>query len=159
MSKVIMFSRQFPAYHPRAGEPTFFVEKFWKSLWELDLFYDIPNLENAENIHGFDPKYHTIRAGHRFKAGDYFSPRVWSGKPYCSKHIIIAKPDIKVVKTWDFEINSNGTILLNGLGTSASERIDISSNDGLKYKDFLNWFKYPNSFTGQIICWSDKINY
>lgn len=32
MSKVITFSRTFPAYHPRKGEPTYFVEKFWTSI-------------------------------------------------------------------------------------------------------------------------------
>jgi hypothetical protein len=32
MSKVIMFSRVFPAYHEKAGQPTYFVEKLLKEL-------------------------------------------------------------------------------------------------------------------------------
>lgn len=32
MSKVRTFSRYFPKGHPKEGQPTFFVEKFWKGL-------------------------------------------------------------------------------------------------------------------------------
>jgi hypothetical protein len=32
MAKVRTFSRFFPKGHPKSGQPTFFVEKFWKGL-------------------------------------------------------------------------------------------------------------------------------
>ena len=32
MAKVITFSTKFPDYHQKAGKPTFFVEKFVKSM-------------------------------------------------------------------------------------------------------------------------------
>lgn len=35
MSRVITFSRFFPKTHPKAGNPTFFVEKFWKGLQQI----------------------------------------------------------------------------------------------------------------------------
>src|SRR6185312_11465979 len=110
MSKVLTFSRTFPAYHARAGEPTYFVEKIWKFLWDneksnynpvreyfqcYDEVFPVNYEDEKENIHHHAPKVHTIRAGHRWKVGDKFSPRVWSGKTYCSKQITIA-PDIEI---------------------------------------------------------------
>ena len=93
MSRVITFSRHYPSYHPRKGELTYFEYKVCRSIWDLKLFSDsdliyYPDFP-AYVAYGHPPKCHTIRAGHRFKPGDWFSPRVWSGKPYNSKQIII----------------------------------------------------------------------
>lgn len=33
MAKVITFSRVFPSYHPKAGQPTYFVEAIYKALY------------------------------------------------------------------------------------------------------------------------------
>lgn len=169
---VLTFSRKFPAYHPKAGRPTYFVEKLWQSIY-MEQFeqctraqFDFSPLYGAGiDIYAHDkyqPKHHTIRAGHRFKPGDWFSPRVWSGQPYRSKQIIIAPP-IQVKKVWDFEIQKTdhpsgaGDIVVNG---SAMIRLnDIAVNDGLSVADLLSWFKYPKPFTGQIICWNEKIEY
>lgn len=133
MSKVITFSRRFPAYHPKAGQPTYFVEKIIE--WYFDMiphnFHNIPEMIYQLNpnipkeiLDAFlddligavrDWKGHTVRGGNRFKAGDKFSPRVWgndinpkSGRsgPYHSKQIIFL-PDIEVKKTWNFEIKQS----------------------------------------------------
>ena len=117
-----------------------------------------------------DIKSHTIRAGNRWKVGDWFSPRVWSGKPYQSKQIIIA-PDIEVksvqeikievdkdyvcvlIDNWPFfEENKNMVTQIEAFET-------LAKNDGLTLADMKAWFKYPQSFTGQIICWNENINY
>ena len=37
MSKVIIFSRVFPAYHQKVGQPTYFVEKLWQSILDNEL--------------------------------------------------------------------------------------------------------------------------
>jgi hypothetical protein len=37
MSRVLTFSRVFPAYHPKAGQPTGFVEKIWKGYYGRDI--------------------------------------------------------------------------------------------------------------------------
>jgi len=169
MSRVITFSRTFPKYHYKAGQPTFFVEKIWDAT-ALPYVGDLHGLA-TEMINfmrrGSDqiwPKLHTIRAGHRWSLGDTFSPRVWSGKPYNSKQIIIA-PDIEIVKIWDFEID-NGAIVINGdyefWGGEMSDHdllAEIAKNDGLDSTDLLDWFKYPDPFDGQIICWNENINY
>jgi hypothetical protein len=175
--KVITFSRVFPSYHPRAGEQTGFIHKIWKSIGRPHSNFVYPELHTqwinydgvAESI---APKHHTIRAGHRWKAGDYFSPRVWSGKPYNSKQIQFA-PDIKIKKVWDFQIirerdgiltwysmTLNGKIFHSQFHTAA----EIWTNDGLTYNEFCDWFKMDSAkkdlhFDGQVICWSDSIEY
>ena len=150
MSRVITFSKYFPAYHPRIGEPTLFVEQIQGGL-----------------------KVHTIRAGNRWKVGDKFSPRIWAGKPYRTPQLTIA-PDMEIKKVWDYEvkINPSGVEQWFINGTMVSESNDymqqwfnaglielIARNDGLTLQDFLNWFKHPSNFKGQIICWNENINY
>jgi hypothetical protein len=165
MSKVITFSRVFPAYHPRNGQPTFFVEKFLHSVYtdfgqELNTYlYDCKDKIGLQiiNILDVDPKYHTIRSGSRWKVGDKFSPRVWSGKPYQSKQVIIA-PDIEIKKIWKFEIKGNG-FYINDWPISPDKLCDVAENDGLDYFDFQRWFQYPKPFSGQIICWDESIEY
>lgn len=164
MSRVIIFSRHFPSYHSRAGEPTYFVEKFWKSLGGVSTQYTDPFIgEDYKKsiVWGYQLvegcKYHTIRSSNRWKVGDKFSPRVWSGKAYKSKMITIA-PDIEIKKVWDFEIRG-GVFFINNEFMGYNYTIDLAENDGLDLQDMLDWFRYPNEFTGQIITWNDKIDY
>lgn len=174
MSKVMTFSRTYPAYHPKAGQPTYFVEKIVKSLhWErphppVDIRsgFDIDIYLNVE------PKHHTIRAGHRWKVCDWFSPRVWgddinpkTGRsgPYHSKMITFA-PDIQVKKVWDFSIILGviciGDWHLDGETEGHHELVErLAVNDGLSKDDLIAWFKYPKPFDGQIICWNESIEY
>lgn len=163
MSRVIIFSRQFPAYHPKKGQPTFFVEKIFTDLYLQNLIdnnnMDEPLLE--EEIKNFytktwEPKGHTIRAGNRWKVGDWFSPRVWSGKPYASKQIIIA-PLIELKNVYDITILGM-TVWVNGKVINSLEYSELAANDGLSLADLKSWFSKP-PFNGQILCWNDKINY
>lgn len=161
MSKVITFSRHFPAYHPKKGQPTYFVEQVLNSIGIKTASQLLPGVH--EIINGFMmldsnlAKHHTIRAGHRFKVGDKFSPRVWSGKPYNSKQIIIA-PDIEIVKTWGIVINSWKDIRIDGAPTMFDKNSKLHLNDGLSRLEFQSWFnKLP--FDGQIICWNPEIEY
>lgn len=172
MARVITFSRTFPAYHPKKGQPTYFVEKFLRSFFTkeefeysevnpyVDYYFELTEDLQLDGVY-FDPKHHTIRAGHRWKAGDYFSPRVWSGKPYNSPMITIA-PDTLITKTWDFEVykikNRIGCILINGEYPKCF-LTDLAKNDGLTFDDLEAWFKYPKPFSGQIICWNESVNY
>lgn len=190
MSRITTFSRTFPGYHPKSGEPTFFVEKIYNWLPMTD-YEDLPEYLmhlnphiNALRIEDFCesleckgetynwPKYHTIRAGHRWKEGDVFSPRIWSGNPYRSPQIQFA-PDIEIKKVWDFNVvkpPKNAAVHLNNKVISVynedkNEFIgektlrQISANDGLAFDDFLHWFKFPSPFDGQIIAWDENVNY
>ena len=173
MSKIIIFSRVFPSYHPKSGEETFFVEKILKGLINNNVYplvgknsLNIP-ISMIDKIKECEPKYHTIRAGNRWKDGDKFSPRVWSGKPYRSKQIIIA-PDIEIKKIWNIEIKNRDFYLcenegclfdlVNSISPIKTETLgNIANNDGLELMDFLAWFQFPKPFKGQIICWNGRV--
>lgn len=170
MSKVITFCTQFPSYHPKAGQPTFFVEYIYKNLYIQKVIpKELENIFNHDKfINGFS-KGHTIRAGNRWKVGDKFSPRIWSGKPYHSKQIIIA-PDVEIKKVYNIELcrDEDGLLdcFINGKEISAYFGInELVKNDGLYHEQFIDWFtlspsfKKEKSFVGQIICWDESINY
>lgn len=155
------FSRYFPAYHPRKGEPTYFVEGIWESIRnnqniDSPQYHYMKFESDIMRWKQYQPKHHTIRAGNRWKVGDKFSPRVWSGKPYNSKQIIIA-PDIEIKKVWNFEIKDS-EVNINGFLYNGKTK-DLIKNDGLEEMDFWNWFQFPKPFSGQIICWNENINY
>lgn len=167
MSKVITFSRTFPAYHPKAGQPTYFVEHIlaalddlkipWTSVLEVKTVLDKDVYSYIKTGEG---KKHTIRAGNRWKVGDKFSPRVWSDKPYNSKQVIIA-PDIEIKKI--YEIGKLGSFFTIDNKVVKPETLElIAKNDGLEWIDFHNWFipaGKNEKWLGQIICWSDDVNY
>lgn len=165
MSKVITFSRVFPSTHPKKGEPTYFIEKIWEciGLPSKDYSFNLPDeyviFLRADSSEIWS-KSHTIRNGNRWKVGDKFSPRVWSGKPYCSIQIIIA-PDIEIKKVFDIEIYPTSEVLINGkffCSFGSENWHTLCKNDGLNPLDMRNWFsKLP--FKGQIICWDNSINY
>lgn len=97
----MMFATVYPHYHPKKGQPTNFIQKIWANPHVIPINADL--LGFPEDRNAFLAKGHTIRAGNRWKVGDYFKPLVWSGKPYRSKTIQIASP-IMVEKTWQFII-------------------------------------------------------
>lgn len=172
--KVLTCSRHFPKWHPKEGEPTFFIESIFNSLGiGLDNIAD----PIKEPINDFAlmaevrPKHHTIRTGNRWKVGDMASLRVWSDKPYRSKQIEFAQAEVKKVwaieiyqgaDVWEFKLNGKA---LNWVDFNIDEFVDeLAKNDGLSTPDFLHWFAiHPKAkgrtFTGQIICWSDAVNY
>ena len=170
--KVITFSRTFPAYHPKAGQPTYFVEAIWKALDKLELadnrldqfindYYD--KVEVINSYYETKSKHHTIRAGNRWKAGEYFSPRVWSGKPYHSPQIIIAI-DIKIENVWSIEIirdakDTAPRFCIDGKSLTIDEEIKLAINDGLGLEDLRHWFNKVGTTQGQIICWNKNIQY
>ena len=180
MSKVITFSRYFPSYHSKKGEHTFFVEKILNGIKpkQENGLVDIHLLPEPvqEIINDFqmlceptDIKYHTIRSGKRWKVGDKFSPRVWSGKPYASKQITIAD-DIEVKKIWNFEMKpalwfDECEYFIDGVLCNGNI-LEVAKNDGLDIIDFAVWFEGKKAasskrkpFFGQIICWNENINY
>lgn len=182
--RVITFSTKFPKYHPRAGEETMFIEKIWKGLktgnrldgeytiWSKHPrlmkagYWQLPHIWRDKMMDKkFTPKFHTIRAGGRWKVGDFFSPRIWSGRPYASKQIQIAPP-IEIKKIWKFTFNG-GCFSVNGEKYFGEVEGDfellelIALNDGLSRHDLVDWVKQPknNTFDGQILCWNSEIKY
>jgi hypothetical protein len=183
MTKVLTFIRIFPAYHPKAGQRTYFLEKLLKGFPDYsaeaftltkdnrinDLFPSFPLA--TDHWESFQPKYHTIRTGRDWQAGDMFIPRVWTGQAHLSDQITIA-PDIRIEKVWDFEIKSVESLHATGkVHTSAwidnkpvPEKMyfEIAKNDGLDYVDLVDWLQpnnKPPGFSGQIICWNKNLDY
>lgn len=183
--KVLTFSRAFPKRHPKAGQPTWFVEKTWNSfnvtVRDTEFYHLGEDHVTENNKHlpygivetflsslsprnGMTPKSHTIRAGSRFKPGDMASLRVWSGKPYRSKQIEFAQVEVK--KVWSIEnVISHTWWTFRVDDKFYCGKVDvIANNDGLELQDFIDWFTiHPKSidreFKGQIICWDESINY
>jgi len=161
--KEIMFSRVFPAYHPRKGEPTYFVEQMLKQLIingkasTEDLKGEFVNCKILGEV-GY--KGHTIRKGHHFTEGDYFKPKVWTLLPYKSvKHQFA--PPVMVEKTFWFQIKNN-RIYINTV--ALCQYAKVAENDGLSEgSDFACWFGLEKDicedFDGQIICSNNQINY
>lgn len=177
--RVITISRNFPSTHPRKGESTLFVEKIWQGLNTFPLTVEEianhdPELNEQLKNHFtkvYDPKWHTIRAGNRWKVGDWFHPRVWgsdinpkSGKTgaYQSKQVDISIP-IEIKKVWTFEMDLNGVYSLDGKYLDNDLYEEFAMNDGLSEEDMQFWFmpnmNKPKEFRGQVICWADHINY
>ena len=167
--KVLTFSRFFPATHPRNGEETFFIEKIWQGLQRLplssiEIATPDPRLEEHLKNHYtkiYDPKLHTIRGGKRWKEGDWFSPRIWSGKPYANKQIQFSLP-IQIKKIWNFKAVGE-YFYLNEKPFDVTSS-DLPVNDGLSTDDFLAWFDiHPKKkhlcFDGQLLCWDETLNY
>jgi hypothetical protein len=180
MSKVITFSRTFPSYHPKAGQPTHFVGAMNKALGrahfaphkdyldalivynshlpeELVVDFEYVNSMSFWVWTDLSPKIHTIRSGNRWKAGDWFSPRVWSGVPYDSKQIIIG-PDLQIKRVVDIEMSKRGVVTIDGkfYDCRPNEAHPLAYNDGLSGKDLADWFAPYLPFSGQIIIWIDK---
>lgn len=115
---VLMVSKTFPCYHPKAGQPTGFGLKIKHYC-----------------------KIHTIRANYefwakRFKQIDagnaYLSVREWQDVPYQSKQQEIFRYD---------NTHNIGIQKINGLDKALPEVIEmVAENDGLTTEDFLNWF-------------------
>lgn len=180
--KVLTVSRFFPAGHPKAGQPTWFVPKIWNGLRNQD--YSLPEsitkyvpnisqlLSNDDYLEAMtirEIKLTTIRAGNRFKPGDMVSLRVWSEKPYRSKQIEFAQVEVKRTISVTIHVDE---FLSSWVGENTNKPnswnllplCEVAKNDGLQCDDFVNWFKiHPkkngDSFIGQIIIWSPCINY
>lgn len=170
MSDVITFTRIFPEYHIRKGEPTYFVEQILNNLMYQNVRVDVEDIEEQLGLKLLDnfqtkcgSKGHTIRSGYDWQVGDKFTPQVWLGKPRASRLITIA-PDLEVKKIWTFECDKNRLITLGGVQVDARQQKEIAQNDGLEWIDFVDWIIKPCynvevPFKGQIICWDDSIVY
>lgn len=153
----IKFSTKFPATHPRKGEVTNFVAKILK--YKFDNGYTAGNsveeIQLRQICNQYAPKLHTIRAGERWKVGDVFAPKIWSGRPYYSTPIQFAPP-ITIQKIWAFEYDGFH-FKIDGKIIYGDDVVKLAANDGLTQADFAEWFNKP--FSGQIICWDKNLDY
>jgi hypothetical protein len=163
--RVLTFSQVFPANHPRKGMPTFFVDQILLSLGQsLKTISDHvkPLVNDFYMLDGTGFKHHTIRASSRWKAGDMFSARVWSGLPYRSKQVEFAQIEVKEVIPVKIEWRDTQMIISTPSKMPGYDSMlclgDVAENDGLSIEDFRAWFAvHPKAkqqvFIGQIISW------
>lgn len=133
---VLTLSKHFLANHKRAGEETYFKEKFLLGQGLTD--YDTPSLA----------KLHTIRANYplwekRIKEVQegraILSVRQWTGKPYHSKQVEIARltaEDGVGIQLMEFTSDFAECIV----GDHHHSYVTVAKNDGLRPVDWIEWF-------------------
>lgn len=186
MTKIRTLTRSFLQEHPMQGDPTQFVESFLNSLYVdyksenyLNKLFQLNNRNikrkkikandliqiHASLTHSNYFKGHTIRGGKHFTALEKISIRCWQDKAYLSPQIILWD-DIPVKQVWDFErieeavegeLNTEEFFINGKKIKTIAELEQLANNDGLLLRHFHWWFNKP--ITGQVICWSDEINY
>ena len=142
---VITLSQVFPVTHSRKGEPTGFKDKF---------------LAATKQSGGEWRKLHTIRANYelwkkRFEEIDAgracLCIRQWSGKPYCSKQVEIARltredgigiQKLRIVKE-KYRKSFYLTFFVDEKQMTDFSLL-LAKNDGLNFGDWFNWFKNYN---------------
>lgn len=129
---VITLSRNFLAKHSKAGEPTNFKEKFLKG-----------------------EKVHTIRANYSLwekRIGEVedgkavLSIRQWTGKPYRSKQVEIARLTAKDgvgIQKLSFDKDKDGVSSFKffDIDGRCFDRKTLANNDGLSLEDWEEWFR------------------
>ena len=146
---VITLSQQFPAKHPKHGEPTNFNNQLLNAVWRAH--------NMSTGFPQFGMKLHTIRANYQLwekrfaqiEAGKaILSVRYWTGKPYCSKQQEICK-----LRKED-GIGLQGLIILPASPNEVliKEKVQeneyryikkelVAANDGLSFENWIDWFR------------------
>jgi len=150
---VLTLSKDFPVWHPKAGKRTFFKSK-------LEIAHVVPYDPMGDVIPDGQPqmKLHTLRANYelwrkRFEqiaAGEAcLSIRQWTGKPYASKQVEIARltrEDGIGMQLLCFAGNfsKKDRELHRPIvgGTKEVDYTQLAMNDGLSLQDWEDWFTY-----------------
>jgi hypothetical protein len=149
---VLMISRVFPAYHPKAGQLTYFNHQI---LHKIDPDYGKLFITSRRRVGITEPggKIHTIRVNYdlwarraeQVNAGKaVISLRQWSGKPYNSKQqefMQLEKVCVQRVEVRHEPVDGSHILwstVVDGRLTSIDQ---VAENDGLELADFCQWFK------------------
>lgn len=137
---VITLSRYFPVKHSKAGEPTKF----------RDAFNAGQVFNRGSECLYVRPKLHTIRANYplwekrikEVQEGEaVLSIRQWTGKPYRSKQIEIARLTTKDgvgVQMLEF---TDSRLRFPYIDDSWENMTTLAKNDGLSLADWCDWFR------------------
>lgn len=147
---IIILSKRFPIKHGREGQPTNFAEL----------------LNSGEKKHTIRSNYDLWKVNEeKMRTGNYYiSVRQWSGRPYRSKQVEIAKINTPItVQRIQISYHPDNDVvsaIVDGTYFSPEMCKKIAKNDGMSIKDFKEWFfgKQPDSqaiFKGCIIQFTD----
>ena len=133
---VITLSRCFLANHKRAGEETHFKDKFLLGQGLTD--YDIPSIAKLHTIRAnyplWEKRLKEVQNGHAV-----LSIRQWTGKPYRSKQVEIARlTTANGVGVQKLELTNDFTECI--VGDHRYSYVSVAKNDGLHPADWLDWF-------------------
>lgn len=142
---VITLSRYFPVKHSKAGEPTNF----------RDAFNAGQVFNKGSECLYLRPKLHTIRANYplwekRIKEVQeghaVLSVRQWTGKPYRSKQVEIARLTAKDgvgIQKLSFDKDKDGVSSFKffDIDRRCFDRKTLANNDGLSLEDWEEWFR------------------
>lgn len=157
-----MISTKYPAYHPKAGQDTYFDIKLKNGIKgyasDMLLYYDKDfNIVSERKIHTIRENYtlwsERIKQVQSGKA--VLSIRTWRGQPYKSKQReieIITKenhPAVEFVMIGKSTAAVSEHFLSQRLIDVSLEELD--KNDGLTLEYFKEWFKNKATFIGAII--------
>ena len=152
---VLTLSKAFPVTHRRAGQKTYFKSK-------LEVAHVVEYDPDGDVIPDGQPqmKLHTIRGNYELWRGRFdevergeaeISLRQWSGKPYASKQIEIArltKEDGIGIQLLCFAGNQTkkDRELHRPIvgGTKEIDYRQLAMNDGLTVEDWEDWFSNPD---------------
>ena len=171
---VLTLSAMFPKAHSKAGMPTGFKAKF-------ALGQGCPDCDKPQDLSGVNisdcngcvnacslPKLHTIRANFPFwekrikeiqNGYAVLSIRQWTGKPYRSKQVEIARLTaengigVQQLDIFDFmrpaKVDSCQLVDLR----------DLANNDGLSFSDWYHWFRLADVTKPMAIIHFTKFRY
>lgn len=155
---VITVSRNFPVKHPRAGQPTYFVDQIESTIYCTDKCEGECNICSCRHFIELK-KIHTIRANYdlwkkridEVNAGNaVLSIRYWSGRPYYTKQVEICQLGkdsgcgVQALIFTDKTLHSAtacGPEYPNPTWYFGLNIGGLAKNDGLSEIDFMEWFK------------------
>lgn len=138
---VLTLSQVFPATHPRKGEPTNFKVGLLNALYIHNPIAPIKSHTIRGNYELWRKRFEEIDAGNAC-----LSIRQWSGKPYHSKQVEIARltkgDGIGLQKLMlKPSLNCCGTVPSNKWLPRGVPEATLAKYDGLSYEDWKAWFK------------------
>lgn len=148
----LLVSRTFPANHPKAWQPTYFVEKINNAIGDTESCNVVVHARNG--VLDIWPKIHTCRGNYlrwvnimqEVQAGKaVIDLYYWDGQPYGKgvNQVVFATLDknsgcgVQELSFDDYLINW-GCGIVDGIAIDIES---IASNDGLSLEDFKAWFK------------------
>lgn len=152
---VITLSQQFPAKHPRKGDPTKFKDNvctaiFYCKGWDGTHPNQLPSALKYYTVRG-NCELWEKRFAKIYRGEACLSVRIWTGKPYNSPQKEIARltreDGIGLQKIRLVEGNLSGDGVEMYFETEEGKRIDgrrLAARDGLTFSDWLPFFKGHN---------------
>lgn len=162
---VLMLSQAFLMGHSKAGKPNYFVQQLSNALCDSSegkvlLSDDLSTVAIGKKLHTIRENYDYWKAkAGKINAGEMeLSIRVWSGKPYKSQQVEVARlshVSIQLVEmSYSIEDAQPIVYVDNVLKPNIAEK--MAKNDGLQLEDWVEWFfKKTNTFRGVILHFTD----